>query len=105
MGSLGWAQCHDCFGWEFNMYIPDGLGYPLCEMCMESYWWAQCFWCCKNENAMESSNRQTPDTAAGDDRDTQLGYPSDVTEDRGVSVTRGCFASQTPDAGDMAAWA
>ena len=30
---------------------------------------------------MESSNRQTPDTAAGDDRDTQLGYPSDVTED------------------------
>ena len=47
MGSLGWAQCHDCFGWEFNMYIPDGIGYPLCEMCMESYWWAQCFWCWK----------------------------------------------------------
>ena len=24
-----------------------GLGYLLCDMCMESYWWAQCFWCWK----------------------------------------------------------
>ena len=29
------------------MYIPDGLGQPLCEACLERYWWAKCFWCWK----------------------------------------------------------
>ena len=42
MGSLGWATCNWCWRWEFNMYITDWVGAPLCDRCMdleEPPWW------------------------------------------------------------------
>ena len=42
MGSLGWDQCYWCGYWQSNMYIPDGVGGPLCEWCLDSQ---QCYWC------------------------------------------------------------
>ena len=33
MGSLGWAQCYWCWRWEYDMYIPDWVGRPLCVRC------------------------------------------------------------------------
>ena len=35
MGSLGWARCYWCWRWQYNMYIPDWTGYPLCGRCMD----------------------------------------------------------------------
>ena len=35
MGSLGWCQCYWCWRWEYNMYIPDGVGGPLCGDCLD----------------------------------------------------------------------
>ena len=31
MGSLGWGRCYWCSRWQYNMYIPDPIGYPLCD--------------------------------------------------------------------------
>ena len=35
MGSLGWEQCHWCWAWRWNMYIPDMVGGPLCGDCLD----------------------------------------------------------------------
>ena len=45
MGSLGWAfdhrsggaRCFWCWRWEWNMYIPDPVGRPLCGDCLDSF--------------------------------------------------------------------
>ena len=37
MGSLGWAQCYWCWRWNYNMYIPDPIGRPLCHYCFDRF--------------------------------------------------------------------
>ena len=35
MGSLGWERCYWCSKWQYNMYIPDPVGAPLCDTCLD----------------------------------------------------------------------
>ena len=35
MGTLGWAQCEWCWKWQYNMYIGDAVGAPLCDSCQD----------------------------------------------------------------------
>ena len=37
MGSLGWEPCYWCWQWQYGMYIPDPVGHPLCDDCMDEY--------------------------------------------------------------------
>ena len=37
MGSLGWADCYWCKRRHYNMYIPDGISQPLCEVCLDRW--------------------------------------------------------------------
>ena len=37
MGSLGWARCHWCWKWEYNMYIPDRVNGALCGDCLDIF--------------------------------------------------------------------
>ena len=53
IGSLGWETCYWCHQWNWNMYIPDGVGGPLCPACLDRFvdgfgrevWWGgQCWY-------------------------------------------------------------